>query len=402
MEALTSSVVAGRLYNDSFAASDVSFEDSRGDQSSTTWTPDGTPRRHAANNQQQTKRRRKSDLNTDGELTRATELTTTDNAFTQKKNRAKEPKQQPFVVDRREPAPPSEGPTAIHVDVTVPQLPSLRDAPITRLSLYTSKSAETEGRRNTGSEKCAPVASAGNRISTASSAALKNFDFSPIQRSTARRPSAAVGHGKGRGNDEPVVDELQHPMEPCSDDGDPTPPIAWNHGAPRRHGAREWCVNSVRRAGRFIPPWVQRAVAALCTTMLWLVHTLLSSFVTVTVRQDGGASASKCVTLELLYGAVRLQCPFPPQWFPQQPHDAAEHQPMTGASCAPTSSGGSVPPHDVGELRRAVHKLELRLSAMQETVVDTQGSIASLEGVVGGLHYLIEQHEQVLSQTTTS
>jgi hypothetical protein len=159
--------------------------------------------------------------------------------------------------------------------------------------------------------------------------------------------------------------------------------------------------------------WVHQA-------FVWFLHVALvifswiSAVVPAWLLRWAGNARSGTVTLEILYGVIRLQFSLPTA--PSEGDEDDDEDALLDAAHAldrpaarlfqrddqTAASDTNVPPPQndvvVGELRRVVQRLELKVSSIQATLTDTQSGVASLEGVVGGLHYLVEQHDAALQE----
>jgi hypothetical protein len=163
--------------------------------------------------------------------------------------------------------------------------------------------------------------------------------------------------------------------------------------------------------------WVHQA-------FVWFMHVTLvifswiSAVVPAWLLRWAGNARSGTVTLEILYGVIRLQFSLPTAP-PQADEDDDDEDALLDAAHgldrsaarlfqrddqtaahSETTAHVPLPQNDIsfGELRRVVQRLEVKVSSIQTTLTDTQSGVASLEGVVGGLHYLVEQHDAALQE----
>lgn len=434
----------GTLSNASFAsASDVSLDDS----------VDGLTRQQPQKSQQP-RRRRKSDLH-DGELTAATELKyNNDNSCTTSSGKAhhKKANQLPHVNL------PISSDTSSSTS-TFPKLPSARDQQqLLSLRLHgatNTSGAETSGtgaltspkdcsnyRRNTGSAKCAPVAAAGGNspapapsTTFKSSNALKNFEFSPIlQQRTRHGPlplppsSTSATVKKQRHGAIATPSDVVDPQQATTTLGDKgnfsaaASATSTQHRMAHQQSTNTPPANSTEQTSLPAMQRIRQLGNEMMSAMLSVALVIFSwviAFVPTWVCRWSDNVAMGAVSIELFYGAVRLQFCLPAKADHHQTHSAASYMDMVDededdflttadidgdSNMGPTkgASSSSTTTVALGEVRRLIQRLELKVAAVEATVVDTRTHLTSLEGVVGGLHYLVERHDESLQELSAA
>lgn len=303
-------------------------------------------------------------------------------------------------------------------------------------------------RKNTGSAKCAPTTTTTGGASSPPppptakglSNALKNFDFSPILQQRNRNtilPMPSSTNNKRRSSNTaaaaattaPVQTTATRSTEPSTAQqlGEHQTLPIHNNGAvvqPPSHSVAavaspDSTTSRSRRSTTIttVQEWL-RQVAVFLMHVALVVLSWISAVVPAWLLRWVGNARGGTLTLEVFHGVIRLQFSLPTTTTvttslgddeDEEDDDLQFSDPAAklfqrgedgGADYHTHKSCASQPPqHDaVGELRRAIQRLDVKVASIQATAADTQSSVSSLEGVVGGLHYLVEQHDASLQE----
>lgn len=308
-----------------------------------------------------------------------------------------------------------------------------------------AQTADNKKERNSGSEKCAPpetltmeAASTHESMTSPSSSAsswkkrlssheaLKNFEHSPILNNKKDNNGNPIRQ-QNKQKQQQLIQQVSNPSAPAATNEHSTLAATVNND-----NDDIGCTNTSQRdaAHTDVDPYVRTYKSIMGVVKGWwaLVHnvwivrilvlfTMWLASLVLPIKRLSLLSSSSSTVVVLFWGLIRIEFPAAAasdddscdgkevnQTPGQEPSDNLYHSnSVIGEDAStPGSPPNVVTVAEVAELRRGLSKLDVRLTSTLTSVNNVKQHVSSLEGVVGGLHYMVEQHDAALRHQSTN